>query len=457
MTLHSTLFILALLPCVHAVATRAIVTVVTNEQYALGAVVLGKSLRATGTADVNTDLVVIVPEGSLPATALAWLQSEGHWKVHHPQPTVVDDVDLKSQRADLATIASRKIQAWTLVQYDRVLYMDADTFVRAPVDWLRSDRWWRRTSNVNGLLEFAMKRPAFKTDALVLRPNATVFARLVDSLQSAKTMVNADQTFLNAFFKDEWLARPDEERIPQEELLAGAYCVLAEQQPQYLAPFVRMLARAPAFDWQGRRKPWSPDFPVDELRPLCTLLLPHLSLWTAIAYAPTMRDVRRALDEFDPLTLRPHILQEAVHAAFASLGPAQARRDPSARLPSDSTADPACLTAPNPAHLHGGASPHAQATLPWPLASSESTMVRRAHSLPEEGERGDAPLLWEEPRSSPPAARAAYVAEVVRRTQHLLRKFHPAAMHWRWNTRIKKLKLKLKRQGQGPVRQGPAP
>lgn len=109
---------------------QAYVTLATNDVYALGAMVLGITLRKTGT---TRKLVIMVTPG---------VSSE----MRHILSTVFDiifdvwTIDSRDfvnlsllGRADLG-VTFTKIHCWRLIQFGKCVFMDADTIVLSNVD-----------------------------------------------------------------------------------------------------------------------------------------------------------------------------------------------------------------------------------------------------------------------------------------------------------------------------------
>ncbi|TTH84667.1 Carboxypeptidase B [Bagarius yarrelli] len=111
---------------------QAFVTLATNDKYAKGAIVLGKSLRNHKT---SKKLVVLIgPHVTEPPRAV--LQSL------YDEVRLVDVLDsgdtahlAMMQRPDLG-VTITKLHCWTLTQYSKCVFMDADTMAVANIDEL---------------------------------------------------------------------------------------------------------------------------------------------------------------------------------------------------------------------------------------------------------------------------------------------------------------------------------
>ena len=189
------------------------------------------------------------------------------------------------------------------------------------VDYLFNDVYWR--GNLTATQEYDTREGIFKGGSLLLKPSVQTYKRIMHALATTPKLDSADQTLLNQVFHDEWHAKPPAERMPQENLLCSAYCVLAQLRPQYVDAFERMLVRAPFFDSQGKNKYWSMPKPHEVQYPLCLPILNFAMLWLALAYAPTDDVVRQVLAMFKPVRVRTKarefdfsIMEVAVGAAF---------------------------------------------------------------------------------------------------------------------------------------------
>jgi len=174
----------------------AFVTLVATEEFALGALVLGDSLRRVGS---RYPLVAMLTDSVGPATE-ATLEHAG---------LLVRRVDTVGNpyAAFKATLEERaweqvytKIQAWTLEEFDRVVFMDADQLV------LR---------NIDDLLERSMRYDLaavpdvappifFNSGMMVLRPSLEVVGDMLEKMHALPSYDDGDQGFLNAYFQQAW-------------------------------------------------------------------------------------------------------------------------------------------------------------------------------------------------------------------------------------------------------------
>jgi len=305
--------------CAAPLLRKCVVSLVSGDNYALGATVLARSLRATESIDNATRLVAIVPRGGLSETSMAWLKARGGFDIVHP-PEYANDEVLGGMRKDLASkrMAAAKLFAWTLEDCTRLLYMDSDSFARFRVDFLDRDEYW--TGNISGVQEYDLARDEFKGGHLAIRPGRATYDALMALLSSATNLTNSDQTLLNLAFKDEWQRKPVPERLPREGLLCSAYCVLVAYKPaQYTAIFNRMLASAVVMDFQGQSKPWNFPQPGAMAMRACEVLFPFVYAWVALAVSADVHTAALALSpsQFGKMQTVFDLMQ-AAHTAFST-------------------------------------------------------------------------------------------------------------------------------------------
>ncbi|KNE61554.1 hypothetical protein AMAG_06370 [Allomyces macrogynus ATCC 38327] len=176
---------------------RAFVTVLTSDNYVEGALVLATSLRAV---DTKFPLAVLYTNHVTDASRDRLAAAFDH--MHRVDPICVDDSRLALLRGRSELRSSfTKLRAWTLVQYDRVVLLDADTLV------LR---------NVDGLLDRAQLSAApdagwpdmFNSGVMVIEPSLATFHALRAELRAHGSLDGGDQGLLNQFFGATWRANP---------------------------------------------------------------------------------------------------------------------------------------------------------------------------------------------------------------------------------------------------------
>lgn len=188
--------------------TSAIFTLLYSDDYLPGALVLAialKKLLAKTQTVTSPKLCVLIDKQAFTREHLLLL-SEFYDDLVDIDPISTKDVDTLNNdlgRPDLNKTYS-KILLWSLIQYDKILYLDADTL-----------------PNINGSLtvvdllslDFPQNRilaapdsgfpDIFNSGMFVLRPNITDFSRLSQLASSSEGSVSfdgADQGLLNQYF-----------------------------------------------------------------------------------------------------------------------------------------------------------------------------------------------------------------------------------------------------------------
>ncbi|MFD1912972.1 glycosyltransferase [Halodurantibacterium flavum] len=249
---------------------HAYVTLVTNADYALGARALLRSLRLAGT---QADLVVM-HTGGVDTAALGPLQGFGARLVAVDLLPTSDAFNERHGRARLHGAAPftkggkppfhtpldnfAKLRLWQMTEYEKVVFLDADTLVLRNCDRLFAYPEFSAAPNVyEGLSDFHR----MNSGVFVARPDAATFDAMMQALDRPDAFwPRTDQTFLQAFFPD-WHGLP-------------VFCNML----QYV--WFNMPA---LWNWQQVRivhyqyeKPWQDHDKADRLRPL-------IDLWRAYA------------------------------------------------------------------------------------------------------------------------------------------------------------------------------
>ena len=195
---------------------RAYVTLVTNGDFALGAKALLRSLELTG-ADADR---VVLHTGGVPEDALEPLRARGarlvatellptsdafnelhaRGRLHREAPFT------KGEKPAFHTPLDNfvKLRLWQL-DYDRVVFLDADTLVLKSCDRLFDYPEFSAAPNVyESLADFHR----LNSGVFVARPDPRTFERMLAGLdREGAFWRRTDQTFLQSFFED-WHGLP---------------------------------------------------------------------------------------------------------------------------------------------------------------------------------------------------------------------------------------------------------
>ena len=259
--------------------SRAYVTLVSNGDYAQGALALMRSLSLTGTAAdlvvLHTDAVSredLDPLATLGAhmhqvaplpTSAAFNARHGRGKLHAAAPFT------KGRKPVFHTPLDNfvKLRAWQLVAYEKIVFIDADAIVVKNIDRLFDYPEFSAAPNVyESLADFHR----LNSGVFVARPAHATFDRMLAALDRPGAFwQRTDQTFLQSFFPD-WHGLP-----VFFNLLQYVWLNLPE-----------------LWDWRSvcvihyqYEKPWEADHPLsDRLRVLT-------DLWRAYAHGSLIPDL----------------------------------------------------------------------------------------------------------------------------------------------------------------------
>ena len=253
-----------------AASDCAFVTLVTNADFALGAAALLRSLRATGS---GADLVVL-HTGGVAASALAPLAARDARLIETDLLPMSPEFNARYARAALHGAAPFikgnkpafhtpldnfvKLRLWQL-DYQRVVFLDADTLVLRPIDKLFEYPEFCAAPNVyESLVDFRR----LNSGVFTARPSARTFADMLDQLAAPDAFWRrTDQTFLESYF-------------PQWHGLPVTYNML--QYVWFNLPDLWHWPDIHVLHYQYE-KPWQQDHPKEaELAPL-------IALWNAFA------------------------------------------------------------------------------------------------------------------------------------------------------------------------------
>ena len=200
-----------------APARTAFVTLVTNADYAMGAVALARSLFKTGT----TADIVILHTDAVDAQALAPLVTLGcrlvevahlplsePFNERHARRNLHDAAPFtKGRKPDFHTPLDNfcKLRLWQLTDYTRCVFIDADAIVLKNIDRLFDYPEFAAAPNVyESLADFHR----LNSGVFVARPSLATFEAMLLALDEPdRFWRRTDQSFLETFFPD-WHGLP---------------------------------------------------------------------------------------------------------------------------------------------------------------------------------------------------------------------------------------------------------
>eukprot|EP00397_Hematodinium_sp_SG-2012_P039101 GEMP01042637.1.p1 GENE.GEMP01042637.1~~GEMP01042637.1.p1 ORF type:complete len:242 (+),score=52.29 GEMP01042637.1:190-915(+) len=102
--------------------------------------------------------------------------------------------------------AATKLHIWNLTKFTKIVYLDSDCLVTAPIDEL-----FDRPSP--SFCPDVFPPDKFNAGVIVLEPDAKTYARIIEALPTLISYDGGDTGFLNAFYPD-WYAWSSEHRLP---------------------------------------------------------------------------------------------------------------------------------------------------------------------------------------------------------------------------------------------------
>jgi alpha-N-acetylglucosamine transferase len=184
-----------------AYVKKAYVTTLCNgEDYLPGVEALGSSLKASRTREPM--VVMVTPE--IRRSTRDRLIEQG-WTIREVEPIANPNPSTR-QMLPRFGLAYTKLRAWQLVEFDKVVLLDADTIVLHNVDDL-----FERPDIAAAPDVFLPDR--FSSSVMVLEPAEATFERMVHALSTAESYDGGEQGFLNDFFES-WHAMPAAHQLP---------------------------------------------------------------------------------------------------------------------------------------------------------------------------------------------------------------------------------------------------
>ncbi|TMS21151.1 Glycogenin-1 [Larimichthys crocea] len=302
-------------------ADQAFVTLATNDSYAKGAMVLGQSLRNHHT---TRKLVVLVgPHVAEPCRdALRSIFDE---------VCVVDVMDSGDaahlsmmKRPDLG-VTFTKLHCWTLTQYSKCVFMDADTLVLSNIDEL-FEREELSAAPDPGWPD------CFNSGVFVFRPSNETHEKLLAFCSENGSFDGGDQGVLNSFFNT-WATADISKHLP------FIYNLSSIAIYSYLPAFKQYGHDAKVVHFLGKVKPWhhSYDAQRGEVKghstspDLCQLHPDYLLMWWRL-YAKSVLP----------------LMQQAYGDTPFSSGFVEANEDEEVKRHEDAREQPAPASAPPP-------------------------------------------------------------------------------------------------------------
>ncbi|XP_053562413.1 glycogenin-2 [Bombina bombina] len=221
------------------VTDQAFVTLCTNDIYCQGALVLGKSLRNHGT---SRKLVVMITS-QVTTRMRGILNSVFDETIEVDTLDSADSVHLSLLKRPELGITFTKLQCWTLTQYTKCVFMDADTIVLCNIDEL-FDREEFSAAPDSGWPD------CFNSGVFVFRPSIETFGRLLQFAENNGSFDGGDQGLLNSFFSN-WSTADISKHLP------FIYNLSISNIYTYAPAFKQFGSEAKVIHFIGTPKPWN--------------------------------------------------------------------------------------------------------------------------------------------------------------------------------------------------------
>ncbi|AQK44906.1 inositol phosphorylceramide glucuronosyltransferase 1-like isoform X1 [Zea mays] len=167
-----------------AATEEAYVTLLYGDEFVLGARVLGKSLRDTGT---RRDMVVLVSDG-VSEYSRKLLQADG-WIVN--RITLLANPNQFRPKRFWGVYTKLKI--FNMTSYKKVVYLDADTIVVKSIEDLF------KCGKFCGNLKHSER---MNSGVMVVEPSETLFNDMIKKMDQLPSYTGGDQGFLNSYYSD---------------------------------------------------------------------------------------------------------------------------------------------------------------------------------------------------------------------------------------------------------------
>lgn len=220
---------------------KAYVTLVTNNSYINGAIVLGYSLRNYNTSH----LIICLVTSEVDAAYIAQLSKVFDHVIKIPK---LDSHD--SKRLDLLGrpelgITFSKLHVWNMTWLSQILFLDADTLVLKNIDHLFSQY---------GNTHFAACPDigwpdCFNSGVFMCKPSHQIYTDLIKLSQDKGSFDGGDQGLLNTYFNT-W-SKDQKQRIP------FTYNVTPNAVYSYAPAYQRYQSDISVLHFIGKSKPWN--------------------------------------------------------------------------------------------------------------------------------------------------------------------------------------------------------
>ena len=219
--------------------SEAFVTLATSDGYALGALVLGQSLREVGT---SRSLVVLV-SSHLSSLLRRALQSTFDEVLLVEELNSNDTEHLRLLARPELGVTFTKLNCWLLEKYSKCVFLDADVLVLQPIDELFEREEFSAAPDAGW-------PDCFNSGVFVYRPSRETHRKLIQFAKEQNASFDGgDQGLLNRFFAN-WRSEDIARHLP------FTYNVTANAFYSYLPAITAFRGEVRVVHFAGSLKPW---------------------------------------------------------------------------------------------------------------------------------------------------------------------------------------------------------
>ncbi|XP_022901158.2 cell surface glycoprotein 1 isoform X1 [Onthophagus taurus] len=234
------------------------VTLATNDSYSLGALVLAHSLKQVGT---KHQMVVLITPGVTNAMREKLTTVFNIVEEVNPLDSK-DEANLKLLKRPELGITFTKLHCWRLIQFQKCVFLDADTLVLSNSDELFERDEFSAAPDVGW-------PDCFNSGVFVYKPSNETYSKLVDFALLRGSFDGGDQGLLNLYFSD-WAHKDIAKHLP------FIYNMCSTAVYSYLPAFKQYGKNAKIVHFIGPAKPWLQYFNTETLKVYPSPGLQHL-------------------------------------------------------------------------------------------------------------------------------------------------------------------------------------
>ncbi|KAK7084207.1 Glycogenin-1, partial [Halocaridina rubra] len=241
---------------------EAYVTLATNDGYAVGALVLGHSLRSV---DTTRDLCIMITPGVSPEIRTL-LQGVFSNVVTVDVLNSNDSAHLSLLKRPELGVTFTKLHCWTLTQYSKCVFLDADILaVQNPDDLFAHPE-------LTAVCDIGWP-DCFNSGMFVFVPSLDTYGQLLHHAEVSGSFDGGDQGVLNTYF-------------PKWHRISFIYNMVASVTYTYLPAYKQYGGNAKLVHFLGALKPWQHRYDSASgtvyTSPGYQHLTPYLNSWWAI-------------------------------------------------------------------------------------------------------------------------------------------------------------------------------